>query len=291
MHGARIACVPFWRWPRFDCESAGRGRALRDWTVAREQGAIVLANGHRMHYDFGDERGKQLVAAGGNLNPDSLSLWQRALDLHPWQAVVDVGCNYGEMILVPRLPECADVIAFEPNPRVLPFLQRSLAEFSRPVDLISSAVAARVDQNALFSADCEWSGTSSLIEADRLPMRDEEVLTVPVTTLDDALQSRGYSSACVKVDVEGWEADVLLGAQAFLNGLEQWAIMVEILHMPMHQISELALNYNMYVFDKRCHSLIRLYGGNTDLVSDVVRSGWAYPQDALLLSSVDMAKS
>lgn len=276
---------------------ADRSSAVRyPLLVVRDAGstldaAIVLADGHRIYFDSSDERGNRLFAAGGNLNPHSLSLWQRALDLRPWGAVVDVGCNYGEMIVGSRLPEGAHVIAFEPNPRVLPYLERTLEEYSRPVDLIRAAVAARVDRNAHFAADTDWSGTSTLINADRPPLPHEHVLTVEVTTLDQALLGRGYSSACVKVDVEGWETDVLLGAQALLSRLDHWALMIEILHMPTHQISELAQEYNLYVFDTRCQSLIRLYGGNRDLVKSVLQSGWAYAQDALLLSSVEMAKS
>lgn len=259
------------------------------YAAANSQVAILLSNGHRMYVDARDERGRRLLDTNGNLNPSSLSLWQLALDLHPWQAVVDVGCNSGEMIVLPRLPEGATVIAFEPNPYVLPNLERTLAEFSRPVDLLRCAVAAQTGRSARFTADTEWSGTSTLMRDHKVPGPHEVELAVEVTSLDEVLVSRGFSSACVKVDVEGWEVDVLLGARGFLSGLDRWAVMVEILHMPVHAISELAMEFNMYVLDQRCCSLVRLYGGNTDLVRDVLRSGWSYPQDALLLSSPEVA--
>ena len=85
---------------------------------------LFVANnlGNRIYYDPTDTRGLHLANAHGNLNQLSLELWNKALALQPWDLVVDVGCNYGEMIVGAKMPEMAQLIAFEPSPRVLPYL-------------------------------------------------------------------------------------------------------------------------------------------------------------------------
>ena len=45
----------------------------------------------------------------------------------PWTHVIDVGANYGEMLVGVELPQAATVIALEPNPFVIPYLTRTPA--------------------------------------------------------------------------------------------------------------------------------------------------------------------
>ncbi|MFV0535336.1 MAG: hypothetical protein ACK5MR_17040, partial [Cumulibacter sp.] len=80
--------------------------------------------GRRIYVAEGDARGDALIAAGGDFNPGSLHLWRQALELREWDVIVDVGANYGEMLLGVDLPVASRVIAYEPNPHVLPHLKR-----------------------------------------------------------------------------------------------------------------------------------------------------------------------
>lgn len=243
--------------------------------------------GNRIHVDPRDVRGARLRESGGDLNPGSLRLWNHALALRDWSLVIDVGCNYGEMLVSAAIPRGADIVAFEPNRSILPYLKKTLTDWGRPVVLREIAVgdAARAAQS--FWVDHEWSGVSRLVisaeqgsDASRY-----ELTSVPVSTLDAELTGPGHSCFCMKVDVEGHEQDVLYGARQLLASTPTWAVMIEILHMPEEQISRLAEEYPLYLFDIRSETLVRHPGGDVELTRRMLESGWLYPQDALLLSS------
>lgn len=248
--------------------------------------AVVNDRGRRLFFDPRDARGVRLGDSGGNVNPDSLRLWGVALGLDDWDVVVDVGSNYGEMIVGAELPASAEVVGFEPNPAVLPYLHRTLDGFARPVDLVEAAVGDRASTAAAFEADRIWSGTSKLRSAEE-PSRGDaaDELLVPVVTLTETFRDRDFRSACIKVDVEGGEVAVLRGAADWLAGLDRWAMMIEILHMTEWQVAALARAHHLFLFDTRVGHLIPMSTTNPAVVRRLLASDWLYRQDALLLSS------
>jgi len=219
---------------------------------------------------------------GGNVNPHSLALWTRALALHDWDAVVDVGVNYGEMLTSVELPASARVIGFEPNPRILPSLRRTLAEFGRAVTLVETALADRPDTTAQFTMDLTWSGTSGLTATLAKEDHIQELVTVPVTTLDRYFeQTTRPASLCMKVDVEGGETPFLIGAVQTLRGVTHWAVMVECVHQPIEVISQWATEHAAFVLDPLTGALLRMPSDSEALMEVRVKLA---PQDLLLLS-------
>ena len=232
-----------------------------------------------------DARGARLIESGGDANPSSMKLWNHVLALSDWDIVVDVGCNYGEMLLTADLPRRAEVLAFEPNSSVLPYLERSLREWGRPAELIRSAVAAEQAASAEFLRDMEWSGTSALANAGDGPANAASD-RVRVTTLDAELGGRRtLNSACIKIDVEGSEDAVLAGAATVLDEFERWVVMVEILHMTPDAIARLAQRHPLYLQDHRTGGLVRILSRSPVMVRTLLESGWVYPQDAVLASA------
>jgi FkbM family methyltransferase len=257
-----------------------------------EFASVTNALGHRMYVDPHDERGKRMRESNGDVNPHSLELWNHALRLFDWQVAVDVGCNYGEMVVGAQFPADTRIIAFEPSDAVLPYLRKTLSEFDRPVELIASAVSDEVVHGAQFARDVTWSGKSSLILDDRQDTAADVIVfdTVEVTTLDAVLGQGDISSACIKVDVEGREAAVLRGAEKALGLIGHWALMLEILHMPPGELAALVLKHNVYLLDARYGDLVRVRSSNPEVIREMLDSGWLYPQDALLVSSPTLVR-
>src|SRR5690554_2397290 len=137
-----------------------------------------------------------------------MTLWRILVGSRPWETIIDVGANYGEMLLGVDLPDDARIVAFEPIESVRELLRRSISEAGLDVDLESFAVSDRVGQ-AEFTFDATWSGKSSLETSDP----DDELVsqTVETTTLDEYFEGRELGATCVKIDVEGHEASVLRG--------------------------------------------------------------------------------
>ena len=122
----------------------------------------------------------------------------------PGALCFDVGANIGEKSEA-MLAADARVVAFEPNPAVWPELEARCGDRPRWT-LVRAAVGARsavLDLHTRVS-----SGQSSMIaEWEGVPLGS---CPVPVITLDAAIERFGVPYYC-KIDVEGWEEQVLRG--------------------------------------------------------------------------------
>lgn len=129
------------------------------------------------------------------------------------KCVVDVGANIGAFSLYQSLKKKADlVVAFEP----------SSASFRRLTDNIKLNSVHNIQAiNAAVGASC---GTLPFVE---LPFSfncriarsgDQSIVTVLSVTLDSALGRLGIKKIdLLKIDTEGYEAQVLEGASAILK--------------------------------------------------------------------------
>lgn len=242
---------------------------------------LVTDDGRTILVDPDDPRAVDLVASGGDLNPLSLRMWRRALGAHPWRSVVDIGVNYGEMLVRPTLPAGARVVGFEPNPAIRELAGRTLALNGLDVELRPEAVGGHPGR-ARFAVDRTWSGTSSLDTGAYDEPGRWSFLDIDVTTLDDVL-GESPGPFCVKVDVEGFEHEVVAGARRSLAAPVPWVLMLEVKHLPVDVLEGLAAE----------HALLLLVPGTTpagdrfvrahpDHLEDLLPSGKVYGQDCLL---------
>lgn len=145
--------------------------------------------------------------------------------LRPGDLFLDVGANLGSYSLLAAGVAGADGLAFEPMPSTFARLQEALAlnglgrrTEARNLALASPAQVAAGQQLA-FSADRDCQ--NSFVDASYTG----RTIVVEVSTLD--AQCAGLSPTLMKVDVEGFEQDVLRGAQAVLAAESLLAIIIE----------------------------------------------------------------
>jgi len=143
--------------------------------------------------------------------------------LKPQMVFIDVGANVGFVSLL----ACSTVRSsegkvhahcFEPDPTVFSWLSMNRELNSSFAIIVNSvAVGAQKGEGELtISARSGWStmaheppeGFSFLPKAGKV--------TVPVTTLDIYCRERALSPSLIKIDVEGLEKEVLIGARATL---------------------------------------------------------------------------
>lgn len=243
--------------------------------------SLVTDDGRTILVDPADPRAVDLVASGGDLNPLSLRLWRRALRAVGWEVVVDIGVNYGEMLVRPTLPAGARLIGFEPNPVVRELAGRTLALNGLDVDLRPHAVGGQPG-TARFAVDNTWSGTSSLDTGTYDEPGRWSFLDVEVTTLDEVLGSTP-GPFCVKVDVEGFEHEVVAGARASLAAPVPWVLMLEVKHLPLDVLEGLAAEHAVLLLTPGAtpdgDRLVRVH---PDHLEDLLPSGRVYAQDCLL---------
>ncbi len=165
--------------------------------------------------------GQNIVVAGMYDLPLS-ELFARLIK--PGDLVVDVGANVGYMtllaaVLAGRNGDNGEVVAFEPHPELFSVLKRNVAgarerfQLAR-TDLHNAAVGASAGL-AQLNVPPQFGdndGISYIAESGR---EGRGTIPVSVESLDDVLGDR--HAALLKVDVEGFEVQVFLGAARCLQ--------------------------------------------------------------------------
>ncbi len=133
------------------------------------------------------------------------------------KTVVDVGANTGlySMIACAANPE-AQVIAFEPVPRIFELLQTNIEHngFSSRCELHQKAVGSSIGQ-ATLHVPYSPVPTSASLHANGFRNYSGDHIDVETTTLDCLYSDRGPVDL-LKIDVEGFEHHVLLGMEQML---------------------------------------------------------------------------
>lgn len=140
--------------------------------------------------------------------------------LTPGMNVADVGANVGQysLLAASRVGSAGTVLAFEPNPPVFERLRRNveLNEFTnvRTESIALAATAGAASLHVPLHDQFGAAGWASLGAFSGVP---EQEIPIEVATLDQRAAEHGLEIGLVKIDVEGFEADVLRGASEVLR--------------------------------------------------------------------------
>ena len=221
---------------------------------AAEVNHVVGSAGRVIYVNTADGRGQQLLASGGYLNPPTLDMWRQLLADGSWSMILDVGANYGELLLNVELPSHAKIVAVEPNPAITPYLRRSLDAAKLPVEIIECAVA-KSSGHARLLVDESWSGNSRLAEGDA---RAIEVTAMTLAEIIERFAEPSATRLLLKLDIEGFECDALRGGMDVLPRLKEFRALVEILHAQEVDLAWLLTAFQI--------SLLRL---DTGIIEDI----------------------
>jgi FkbM family methyltransferase len=145
--------------------------------------------------------------------------------------LMDVGANIG-LIAIPvlaRKPGCR-VISFEPSPNSLPFLKQThdVCPSKDRWQIVEKALGERVGQ-VEFSVNSDKDGAFDG-RASTGRKGEIQTITIEMTSLDRVWEQSGRPEVNVlKIDVEGFEAEVLAGAKACIQAtrpaiLLEWSV-------------------------------------------------------------------
>ncbi|HEX4137076.1 MAG TPA: FkbM family methyltransferase [Bryobacteraceae bacterium] len=158
----------------------------------------------------------------GVYEPETLQFLRRHASSNA--AFVDVGANIGAFT-VALAPHAERVIAIEPSPQVLPYLKKNVAlNHLSNVEVAACAVSVPgCDSVPLYIPPESHFGMAS-----SAPQFNTAPTGVPAGSLDSILRERAVGQVSVmKIDTEGYEAHVFLGAQELLRGSSPPAIVFE----------------------------------------------------------------
>jgi FkbM family methyltransferase len=152
-----------------------------------------------------------MTGATGNIYCGLHEFADMAFVLHalkPNDLFLDVGANVGSYTVLASGVCGARTIAFEPDPETAAHLRRNIQ-----VNALESLV--QVHEIALGRTSGETGFTVGLDTTNRVAVRGEALMqTVPMRRLDDIPGAR--QATLIKLDVEGYEAEVLAGANDVL---------------------------------------------------------------------------
>lgn len=189
--------------------------------------------------------------------------------IHSGDRVAEVGGHIGyiSQYFADLVGESGEVVVFEPGSNNLAYLTRNTVDLPQ-VNVIHSGVGAHVGQSTFFIENLSGQNNSFVPDFQGLAINSAaagvkarvESTTVDIVTLDSHFRD---PVNLIKVDVEGFELPVLLGAERILAG-DQPLLMVEIM-ADHHAIGEIANEFDYDVVDEdlRPINLDGTWGGNS----------------------------
>lgn len=188
-------------------------RSLRDAGVAHQSRQTI--------YGF-KLAGEPRIAASG-FEADEARTFLELLESH--DTVLDIGANIGFYSCL-AASRGKHVISFEPLPRNLHFLYRNLWENKlHNTEVFPLGLAKQPGLHRLYGFGDMASFVTGWAQADR-----KRSALVPVTSLDRIVATRFQGQrVLIKLDVEGFELDVLAGAENTLALAPKPTWLVEIL--------------------------------------------------------------
>ena len=186
----------------------------------------------------------------GDLDP-KISWIARRL-LRPGDQVLDVGANLGLVTLL-----CASLVgpsgavhAFEPNPGLCALLEQSLRENGLAQAHLHRVALGTRDDTLELAVPADNAGAASLV---RRASGQAERLRVPVRNTTDYFEKSGIAAArLLKLDVEGFESEVLEGARGYLEVTPPDAVLFETndpgRRSDSHASAELLREYDYTIF-------------------------------------------
>ena len=144
--------------------------------------------------------------------------------------VLDIGANIGQVsvLLSKQVGSEGKVYSFEPNPELYDCLNKVI-ERNKLLNVSLYPVAlGRTEGNLNLRIPKINRGKGSLIRHTEANNEDVDVVNVPVQTLSKVLEDELIESIkLIKIDVEGFEAEVLDGAHKILDSIRPQSILFE----------------------------------------------------------------
>ena len=203
-----------------------RGAALKVLERLHQPGSesaaiesVVHLGGHvRMRVNTYDLIERQVFLVG--FEPEVRALIRR--QVREGRACIDVGANAGvhALTMATAVGRRGRVLACEPNPRVAARL-RDNAKLSGTPQLAVHEVAIgdQVGTTQLYvPLDHRHGGGASLHQETHAALAGNEMVEVPLVTIDDLLSQTGVRGVdLVKIDIEGFEAPAVRGGVGLLR--------------------------------------------------------------------------
>jgi len=181
--------------------------------------------------------------------------------LQPGDLFIDVGANIGSYSILAGACEGVKVIAFEPIPQAFSWLQKNIK-----INVLENQIKAMNIGLAEKKGNINFS--SNLDTCNHVISQEENntsMIKIDVCQLDEILHDQ--CPTVIKIDVEGYESQVLNGAKRILNSSTLIAVIIELngsgkrYGIDDNEIHELLLskNFEAFKYDPLSRKLVPLF--------------------------------
>lgn len=201
----------------------------------------------------GDRRGEHLLKTQRPISRRFHHFFQNTISEFHWDHIIDVGANYGEMLVFTHFPENLKIWAFEPNSLVYNCLRENLSHLKN-FTAIEMAVGSFVGE-VQFQSNEVWSGKSHITKTSG---GDSKVKYVPIVTLDHYFSDIRDTNILVKIDVEGHDLDVLFGSQNFIKINKQVFFLIENNGWTLSDYEKILDSFRIFLIDSNVKPIIEV---------------------------------
>ena len=159
--------------------------------------------------------------------------------------IIDVGANRGQFLTeyIKHFPD-AQFFCFEPLTTEINELENVAKKFKNNIVVVNSALGNR-EGKILFHQHSHSSSSSILTTTnnckDLFPQtKDQKDIEISITTLDNYFEDKlnsNYKNILLKIDVQGFELEVLKGAQKTLNMISACLLEINFTNLYKNQAS------------------------------------------------------
>ena len=184
--------------------------------------------------------------------------------------IIDIGANKGNYSTELLAKTNADIIAFEPLPKAYEYLLNIKTKYPTRFEAVNAGVGAKEETlELLYGSDVSVlaSFSKEVKQVDYVGQHVVNVMKVPVTTLDayyhQNIKGKYECLDLLKIDTEGFEYEVLMGAQQTLSQLRPKFIQIEynwhqlFRNQSLRLIAELMPGYSAYQMLPNGHGIVK----------------------------------
>lgn len=209
----------------------GTPDAVRFWWIrlrSTSSVAIVETQVGQMYVDLNDQGiGKKLALSGVHEEASSKQLQK---ELTSGMNVLEVGANIGYYVklVANEIGPTGRILAFEPSRINVEMLKKNV-ELSSLEDIVHiehSAVGEESGEAELFMMD--KANTSSLVQRKDGALTQIASEIVPVVSIDDYLKDRDFEFDWFRMDVEGYEFEIVGGMKQSIANSDPKGCFIEV---------------------------------------------------------------
>jgi FkbM family methyltransferase len=179
----------------------------------------------------------------------------------------DIGCNMGNNVNY-LLTLYDKIVCFEPNPNLANHVKKTFENYD--VEVVQKGLSSKKETKPFHISDLHVISTFSndWITKSRFTGNNwNTIINVETTTLDDVIDTYGTPDF-VKIDVEGYEFEVLSGLTKLLNntlfGFEWAEELFDNTKNAVNHIQNIGYNNFAYTYEDNLHNMNNLNFKNWD---------------------------